>query len=54
MICAVFQVLDCYQSLGDWQSVIEWQESVVEYRQDSSLTSLQSAFHTDMDPNYVK
>ncbi|XP_052059400.1 serine/threonine-protein kinase SMG1-like isoform X1 [Mytilus californianus] len=50
----VNQVVECYQSLGDWKSVMEWQEAVMEYRQDTSFITLQTAFNTDIDINYVR
>ncbi|OWF37806.1 serine/threonine-protein kinase SMG1-like [Mizuhopecten yessoensis] len=50
----VNQVVDCYQRLGDWESVLEWQDQVVEYRQDTNLSDVQSAFKTDVDINYIK
>lgn len=50
----VNQVVDCYQRLGDWESVLEWQERVVEYRQDTTLSDVQSAFKTSVDINYIK
>lgn len=48
------QVVECYQRLGDWEAVLEWQDKVVQYRQDSSLSDVQSAFNTSVDINYIK
>ncbi|KAJ8319497.1 hypothetical protein KUTeg_004588 [Tegillarca granosa] len=47
------EVVECYQCLSDWDSVLDWQETVIQYRQDSSLSNIQSAFNTNVDINYI-
>lgn len=48
----VTEVFDCYEKLYDWESVMEWQENVLQYRQDYS--HLQAAFNSDIDLNYIR
>ncbi|XP_048758488.2 serine/threonine-protein kinase SMG1-like [Ostrea edulis] len=47
----VTEVFDCYEKLCDWDSVLEWQEAVLQYRQNYS--HLQAAFNSDVDLNYI-
>lgn len=46
------QVFDCYEKLCDWESVVEWQENVLQYRQNYS--NLQAAFNSHIDLNYIR
>ncbi|XP_062590366.1 serine/threonine-protein kinase SMG1-like isoform X1 [Saccostrea cucullata] len=48
----VTQVFDCYEKLHDWESVMEWQDTMLEYRQNYS--QLQTAFYSDIDLNYIR
>ena len=47
-------MLESYLKLSDWQSVMEWQEQLNRWRSEAGLTSLQSAFNSSVDINYIK
>eukprot|EP00106_Octopus_bimaculoides_P021655 XP_014789097.1 PREDICTED: serine/threonine-protein kinase SMG1-like isoform X1 [Octopus bimaculoides] len=48
------EVTDCYMRLSDWESALEWQDTMQEYRADTSLGSLNKAFSSAVDINYIK
>ena len=48
------QVTDCYMKLSDWESALEWQGTMQEYRSDSSLSPINKAFSSAVDINYIK
>ena len=49
-----WQVLESFLKLSDWESVMEWQEQLSKWRSEVGLTSLQSAFNSSVDVNYIK
>ncbi|XP_048245963.1 serine/threonine-protein kinase SMG1-like isoform X1 [Haliotis rufescens] len=50
----VNEVMDCYIQLSDWDAVLEWQESVQKYRSENTLSTVQTAFNSNYDINYIK
>ena len=50
----VGQISECYQKLGDWHDVLDWQEKLQQYRAENSDGHLWKAFSTAMDINYIR
>ncbi|GFO31315.1 serine/threonine-protein kinase smg1, partial [Plakobranchus ocellatus] len=53
------QVSDCYTKLGDWSSVIDWQENFTQMQQNMSLDGTQGNnswgwLKSSMDVNFIK
>lgn len=48
------EVTDCYMKLSDWESALEWQDTMQEYRSDFSLGPINKAFSSAVDINYIK
>ena len=49
-----FQVTECYTRLASLEDVLDWQETLQQYRQEHSSSPLQKAFSTNLDANYIR
>ncbi|CAH1794898.1 unnamed protein product [Owenia fusiformis] len=48
------EVADCYKKLCCWDDVLAWQETLQQYRHDSTSDSLQNAYNCNVDINCIK
>ena len=50
----VAQICESYLQLDDWQDVIDWQDTLQQYRSEHTGTALYRAFTAPYDMNYIK
>jgi len=48
------QICESYLQLDDWQDVIDWQDTLQQYRSEHTGTALYRAFTAPYDMNYIK
>ncbi|KAK3583612.1 hypothetical protein CHS0354_039435 [Potamilus streckersoni] len=48
------EVTDCYLSLNDWEAVMDWQETLADYRTRTEVNLPPAAFSFNVDMCYIK